>query len=165
MALDADAAWPLKWEVSFLLIQADVPSSRRLILALGAAMTSLILVALLAASASPSAVPSAPPLDCRAERITLLKSIQPLVVLEATLQSRPDNNPNTVEFFIVAGMPIGSGTVSEDGQAIYVPGAAMSGPNEDPQILARLFGLAIDRLLVLKIGKVCSPLQVPASST
>jgi hypothetical protein len=24
MALDADAAWPLKWEVSFLLNQADV---------------------------------------------------------------------------------------------------------------------------------------------
>jgi len=23
MALDADAAWPLKWEVSFLLIQAE----------------------------------------------------------------------------------------------------------------------------------------------
>jgi hypothetical protein len=35
MALDADAAWPLKWEVSFLLIQADVPSARRLIQALG----------------------------------------------------------------------------------------------------------------------------------
>jgi hypothetical protein len=37
MALDADAAWPLKWEVSFLLIQADVPSARRLIQALGVA--------------------------------------------------------------------------------------------------------------------------------
>jgi len=27
MALDADAAWPLKWEVSFLLNQADVDGS------------------------------------------------------------------------------------------------------------------------------------------
>jgi hypothetical protein len=26
MALDADAAWPLKWEVSFLLVQAETAS-------------------------------------------------------------------------------------------------------------------------------------------
>jgi hypothetical protein len=36
MALDADAAWPLKREVSFLLNQADVASPRGLFLALGA---------------------------------------------------------------------------------------------------------------------------------
>jgi len=29
MALDADAAWPLKWEVSFLLIQAEHASWRQ----------------------------------------------------------------------------------------------------------------------------------------
>jgi hypothetical protein len=41
MALDADAALPLKWEVSFLLNQADVASPRGLFQALGANETPL----------------------------------------------------------------------------------------------------------------------------
>jgi hypothetical protein len=42
MALDADAAWPLKWEVSFLLNQADVAPARGLFLAQGSPMIALL---------------------------------------------------------------------------------------------------------------------------
>jgi hypothetical protein len=128
---------------------------------LGTAMTFLILAALLAATASTSA----PPIDFRAERITLVKSVHPVVVPDATLESRPDSDPNTVQFFVVAGIPVNSGHISQDGQAIYVPASAMSGPEANDTIGAKLFALALDRLLSLKIGSACPPIQVPASST
>ncbi|HJY08996.1 MAG TPA: hypothetical protein VJ323_21935, partial [Bryobacteraceae bacterium] len=109
-------------------------------------MTYLILAALLAASASSSASP----IDCHAERVALVKTLHPVVVPDATLESHPDDDPDTVEFFVVAGVPANSGRVSQDGQAIYIPAAVMSGPDANDTIGANLFALAIDQLLSLK---------------
>jgi hypothetical protein len=93
--------------------------------------------------------------DCKAERIALLKSVKPLVDPDASLESKEDNDPNTIEFFFVKALPAEQSHVSEDGQAIYISDEASA---ED--LGARLFAAAVDRLLESKIGKVCPPIQI-----
>ncbi len=98
--------------------------------------------------------------DCKTERTTLLKSIKPMVQPNATLESKEDKDPSTVEFFFVKDLPIEQSHVSEDGQVIYISSAAT-----DDGVGAKLFAAAIDRLLELKIGKVCPPTQISESGT
>lgn len=93
--------------------------------------------------------------DCKAERIALLKSVKPLVNPDASLASKADDDPNTIEFFFVKDLPAEQSHISEDGQAIYISGRASA---ED--LGARLFAVAVDRLLESKIGKVCPPIQI-----
>ena len=114
-----------------------------------------ILLALLAvASAKSGDTTMLSETDCKAERVALLKTIKPLVNPNATLESKEDQDPNTVEFFYVENLPAAQAHVSADGQVIYIP-LAMA---EDTAGGAKLFAAAIDRLLALKIGPVCSPL-------
>lgn len=94
----------------------------------------------------------------------MLKSIQPMVTPDATLETLPDNDPRTVQIFVIAGAPVGSGSVSENGQVIYLPAAATLSPDAD-HIGAKLFALATDRLLSLKVGNVCQPLHIPTDGT
>ncbi|RYZ71801.1 MAG: hypothetical protein EOP91_09920 [Lysobacteraceae bacterium] len=133
--------------------------------ALGAAMTSLLLIALLLAGTEAQSAHSAVPIDCKAERVALLQSIQPLVIPDATLATPPDNDPRTVQFFIISGAAANSGSVSKDGQVIYLPASAADGPDADDTIGAQLFAQATDRLLSLKFGDVCAPLQIPSGGS
>ncbi|QRP63157.1 hypothetical protein I6J77_13680 [Rhodanobacter sp. FDAARGOS 1247] len=125
-------------------------------------MLFLILLALATASPpNPVANEARQQIDCKAERVALLRSIKPVVNPEATLESKEDKDPNTVEFFYIKDLPTTQARVSEDGQVISIP-LAMA---EDTTVVAKLFATAIDRLLVLKIGAVCPSVQIPAAGT
>jgi hypothetical protein len=103
--------------------------------------------------------------DCKDERIAILKSIKPIVDPKATLATTPDNDSQTIQFFVVPDLAVNAGHVSQDGQVIYLPLAATVGPEADEIVGAKLFAQAVDKLLSLKYGDVCSPLKVQPGGT
>jgi hypothetical protein len=99
--------------------------------------------------------------DCKAERVALLSSIQPIVHPDAAADAKEDSDPSTVEFFFVKDLPQNKARVSENGQALYVP----EGGGDD-MARAELFAIALDRQLALKVGSnVCPPLHIPKAGT
>ena len=98
--------------------------------------------------------------DCKAERIALLESIKPTVDPRATLDTPQDSDPATIQFLVIKDMPIIDSHISDNGQVIYVSEEGLIGENADPKFGARLFSKAVDRLLELKIGPVCPPIEI-----
>jgi len=98
--------------------------------------------------------------DCKAERIALLESIKPTVDPDATIETLQDNDPATVQFLVIKDMQISESHISENGQVIYLSQEALIGDGADPKFVARLFSKAVDRLLELKIGPVCPPIEI-----
>jgi len=122
-------------------------------------IASAVLLAL-AAAASPGSDSHAPEIDCKAERIALLKSLKPIAYPDAKPDAKEDADPLTLELFYVTGLSAGDAHVSSNGQCIYLP------PSEDPTLGTRLFASAIDHILALKVGPgACPPIRVPAHGT
>ncbi len=124
-------------------------------------MTPLFLIALLAVGSTTQATQPETAGDCRAERIVILKSTQPIILPGASIDTPPDDDPTTIQFFVVADLHVSAGYISEDGQVLYLPAATITGPNPDETVGARLYAQAIDRLLALKFGHLCTPLSFP----
>jgi len=99
-------------------------------------------------------------IDCKAERLTLLESIRPIVDPDATLETMQDDDPATVQMLVIKNMPINHSYVSDNGQVIYISEEGLIGENVDPKFGARLFSKAIDRLLELKIGLLCPSIEL-----
>ena len=122
-------------------------------------LTLLLLATSSLADSNDNRAPSQ--IDCKAERVALLRTLKPVINPDATLESKEDADPTTVQFFYIKDLPVAKSHVSEDGQVIYISRAIA----EDANAVAKLFAAAVDRLLVLKLGAVCPPLQVPAAGT
>ena len=124
-----------------------------------------ILAILLAASAASAPEPSRANLDCRSARIELVRTLKPVVNPEATLSTPEDDDPDTVQFLVIDGLRASEGSVSPNGQVIYLPRASLDGPEADESIGVRLFARAIDILLAQQVGNRCDPLEVGPART
>lgn len=124
-----------------------------LLLLLSAALTP-------ATGATTDAATKAAPVDCREERIALLRTLKPVLNPDATPDTPADDDPDTVQFFVLPDLAAGDGRVSPDGQIVYLPKTATDEPANDA-VGANLFAKAVDIRLAQRIGDVCAPL-VPA---
>lgn len=123
------------------------------------------LAILFAATAATADAPASEPIDCKAERIALMRMLKPIVDPRAVVTTPEDGDPSTVQLLVVEGLALSEGRVSPNGQIIILPLAATVGPEANELIGAKLLAQAVDNILAQKVGDRCEPLQVGPAGT
>ncbi len=98
--------------------------------------------------------------DCKAEKIALLKESTPIVHAGANLTAKPDQDSHTIEFFIIKDLAPEASYTSADGQAIHVSESGMNS-TKDGSYGAKYFAQAVDRKLAIKLGSACPAIAIP----
>ena len=106
---------------------------------------SLLLLLALAVPADADEAARALRLRCAEARLDMMLATRQEVVDDATPETPVDDDPDTVQFFVIAGLAIADSHVSEDGQAIRIALEAMDGPEADPKLVAALYTEAMAR--------------------
>lgn len=121
---------------------------------LGVLVLSLVLLAASLASGATQTRSDTIAFNCKVERASLYNETKFTVVLGATAGTKQDNDPHTIEFFMVNDLPKDQNHITEDGQAIYLTAGI-----KDDETKSRLTFAAFNRQLALKLGTDACQMQ------